>query len=542
MAAKLLGGKGVTRASYRRKCYECAICLGFVMIVAWLFTSTPTPDGNTRAIFEAPILRRSQHPLEEHPLEASPSSTAAVKLSTPVPGGCHTLHTEEKCVHAVDGRADQRFGGQPCVWCCGESCYEPGVGEDMNKCEPMDYITAHDAFTGRGRSISLKTRTRDAFFGIDETITTKMDTCSTAKKVAPVDLNGLTEDSTSTIFVAIAAFRDNLCHETLRSLFGQAKHPDRVYVGLVQQNAPEDRDCVEEYCEKVGAGACRADQVSVKHVKHVDSKGVNWARYLTQEMLKDEKFWFQMDAHTHFKKHWDTTIIMDWERTGDPWAILTTYPLSLSHEHDKSEYKYVPRTCGYYWNGAMPFNQQAIDSPPGPVPKGTLFWAAGMSFSNADTERIAPYDPHTEYLFSGEEILRAARYFTHGFNLYTPTVNTIFHYYYRPGAPRNNANTQAQVAMEDRSRNRILHLLGATPRGEVEMKEIDKYGMGCKREVKRFLELADVDLNRHILKDKKFFNEKRECKKGWPVQPILKAATQPAGACHSGMTEMTPIY
>ena len=163
----------------------------------------------------------------------------------------------------------------------------------------------------------------------------------------------------------------------------------------------------------------------------------------------------------------------------------------------------------------------------------TLFWAAGMSFSRADTERIAPYDPHTEYLFSGEEILRAARYFTHGFNLYTPTENTIFHYYYRAGAPRNNRLTSSQQHIESKSRNRILHLLGASPSGDYQAAEIDEYDMGCKREVKRYLQLAEVDLDHHKLKDKNYFNGKHECINGWPLEPTIEWATQPAGPCHA---------
>ena len=41
----------------------------------------------------------------------------------------------------------------------------------------------------------------------------------------------------STIFVSIASFRDPDCKETLKSLFTNAKHPERVYVGICEQNA-----------------------------------------------------------------------------------------------------------------------------------------------------------------------------------------------------------------------------------------------------------------------------------------------------------------
>ena len=47
------------------------------------------------------------------------------------------------------------------------------------------------------------------------------------------------------IFTAIASFRDDLCPITLFGLFSRAAHPRRLRVGVVQQNAPDDVDCVD---------------------------------------------------------------------------------------------------------------------------------------------------------------------------------------------------------------------------------------------------------------------------------------------------------
>eukprot|EP01036_Dinobryon_divergens_P044917 gene44917-59954_t len=46
----------------------------------------------------------------------------------------------------------------------------------------------------------------------------------------------------STIFLTIASFLDKLCAVTLFNLYSKALHPERVFVGVVQQNAPEDID------------------------------------------------------------------------------------------------------------------------------------------------------------------------------------------------------------------------------------------------------------------------------------------------------------
>ena len=43
------------------------------------------------------------------------------------------------------------------------------------------------------------------------------------------------------------------CGETLKSIFENAKDPDRVVVGLVEQNDAQDKFCLEEYCKAYGA-------------------------------------------------------------------------------------------------------------------------------------------------------------------------------------------------------------------------------------------------------------------------------------------------
>jgi hypothetical protein len=42
------------------------------------------------------------------------------------------------------------------------------------------------------------------------------------------------------------------CGDTLQSIFENAKDPSKVIVGLVEQNAPADKFCLEEYCKRYG--------------------------------------------------------------------------------------------------------------------------------------------------------------------------------------------------------------------------------------------------------------------------------------------------
>ena len=65
-----------------------------------------------------------------------------------------------------------------------------------------------------------------------------------------------------------------------------------------------------------------------------------------------------------------------------------------------------------------------------PRPKLTnAVWGAGLSFSKCHAERKTPYDPHTPLIFDGEEFSRAIRFWTWGYDIYTPHRVHIVHNY-----------------------------------------------------------------------------------------------------------------
>lgn len=59
--------------------------------------------------------------------------------------------------------------------------------------------------------------------------------------------------SDTTMFIGVSSFRDKRCPNTLKNYFTKAKYPERLTVGVVQQNNKEDVDCVTEYCKLMGA-------------------------------------------------------------------------------------------------------------------------------------------------------------------------------------------------------------------------------------------------------------------------------------------------
>eukprot|EP00419_Tripos_fusus_P035380 CAMPEP_0172785612 /NCGR_PEP_ID=MMETSP1074-20121228/205529_1 /TAXON_ID=2916 /ORGANISM="Ceratium fusus, Strain PA161109" /LENGTH=575 /DNA_ID=CAMNT_0013622623 /DNA_START=75 /DNA_END=1803 /DNA_ORIENTATION=+ len=67
-----------------------------------------------------------------------------------------------------------------------------------------------------------------------------------------LDLSNPAVESKASILVLIAAFRETRTVHSLVSLFEQAEHPERVYVGVVQQNNEGDEDVLEGFCKALG--------------------------------------------------------------------------------------------------------------------------------------------------------------------------------------------------------------------------------------------------------------------------------------------------
>ena len=74
--------------------------------------------------------------------------------------------------------------------------------------------------------------------------------------------------SLQTIFIGIASYRDPWCYKSVHTAFARARYPERVYVGVVQQNAEDDPECITPQIP------CQEDptQVLCKYVDHIRVK------------------------------------------------------------------------------------------------------------------------------------------------------------------------------------------------------------------------------------------------------------------------------
>ena len=326
----------------------------------------------------------------------------------------------------------------------------------------------------------------------------------------------------SIVFVAIAAFRDSLCATTLQGIFERAERPGRIRVAIVQQNKEEDEDCYETYCARARAAKgldpdapCPyGDQVQIKRFSSDEAKGPTWARAQDADMLMDDaEFCLRTDSHMTFSTHWDTKQIAQWYGARNEYAVLSTYVADSNQINEDGSEKNinnvweVPHLCSILWQDGHVRNMQAKAARLLERPKLTTLWAAGLSFSKCHAERAVPYDPHTPYIFWGEEFSRTARFWTRGYDIYTPPRTIVAHDYKHTqgdpthykwngkGGPRIRQNATI-LNMRDAANRRIWTLL-EMPGGDTSPEakaQLGKYGLGDVRSLDQLINFTGIYL------------------------------------------------
>ena len=299
------------------------------------------------------------------------------------------------------------------------------------------------------------------------------------------------------IFVSVPSYRDPECHRTITDLFEKAAHPERIVVGLFQQNHPQDVDfMVSPTCQKY------RNQIRALTVSHYEAKGPMYARHIIEQYLyQGEMFFLQIDSHCLFTPNWDQNMIYDLLRCDSDKPILTTYPPDFDRLSRRiPQYPFPSYLHFRDFHPRLGFTEQerrfCTRVPSKPLK--SLFWAAGFSFTLGEAIREVPYDPYCPFVFVGEEMSMSIRYFTHGWDFFAPTKNFIFHLTKRTYRPTfweqvykkkcvvDEKTRQERKAMEAAGVDRLQHLITGY--------DLGPFGVGNVRTIKDWEEYTGVDI------------------------------------------------
>jgi hypothetical protein len=236
------------------------------------------------------------------------------------------------------------------------------------------------------------------------------------------------------IFIQVPAYRDLELSETIKDAINKSSEKNKLVFGIHNCLKLEDTISI-----------ANIDVPPHVEIRYVESKapeniGVQLSRYISNELYLNEDYYFQTDAHMKFQQNWDDLAIEDYkwyESIGILNPLITMYPPAYRHSNDgeiifdtvDNSISSITRVSfrerpDDFTDGYIP-SQLAVSASPGCFYTASV--AGGMIFTNGSFAKIKP---NKKVAFWGEEILIAARAFTHGFNPVTARNHLVWHLYH----------------------------------------------------------------------------------------------------------------
>ena len=231
-------------------------------------------------------------------------------------------------------------------------------------------------------------------------------------------------------------------------------------------------------------------------------------------MYRGETFYMMIDSHNRFVTRWDKIVVDMYRNAPSPKAVLSHYPEAWHNPKDKKEVNAAldnRQTTTYLCDakfteyGYVKLNGFVVHKTN--KPRQQPWAAAGFLFAHANLTREVPFDPYLDYVFDGEEILYSVRMWTHGWDIFSPNENILYHYYYRVGAKRFwDLLPSDWLQRRERAHHRIQWFLGVTKgvnsterlipldtKEEWVLEEKERYGLRRKRWLAEWYRYAGVD-------------------------------------------------
>lgn len=284
----------------------------------------------------------------------------------------------------------------------------------------------------------------------------------------------------------------------------------------------DDVKCLEQYCRLYGitigkhtrkfdptegrAKCPRYSQIRLLAVFAHGAKGPVWSRSLHRKLLGNETYCLQIDAHSEAIPQWDEVSIKEWHATQNDYAVISTLPPSPPEGTGSNDD--VTRLCRVEGGGggerpipAFVREDEEMDVVVKGLNKPLLghSWSAGFSFSKCHLAEYVPYDNFLPQMFDNEEFPYFTRFWTRGYDVYTPTRNIIYH---EPAstAPDNvdkfGWRHSEKERKESLTRLKTLLQLDGGENNVRSWSNLGVYGLGRRRTLRQLMEYIGWDFHK----------------------------------------------
>lgn len=301
-------------------------------------------------------------------------------------------------------------------------------------------------------------------------------------------------DLESTICVQIPDYCDPETIRTMQGCIENAANPDRIHFAICYQGDDE-----EELKRIQAFRNCK-----VKYFAKADAPGLCAARYECNKLIDDEPYVLHIDSHMMFAQFWDVCLIQELLDCNDDKAIISAYAPNCKDymtEPVVTDKLLMKETNGSVLN-ALFFTDNTVKlrfradynfkNDDFKARRGA-FVSGHFIFARADLDRNVPSDPGM--YFVADEISMAARYWTHGYNIYHPALRCVYHLYARDKVVKETRN----IDVERFSDKQIPSRINETARMEQLFRVCDHgmdltgFDLGTERSIEAYQKFAGID-------------------------------------------------
>ena len=265
-------------------------------------------------------------------------------------------------------------------------------------------------------------------------------------------------------------------------MFRKAKHPDNIVFGICLQSEDDD-NCLDRYKEN--------KQFKIEHINWSQARGPAYARGIIYDMFSDEDYFFQIDCHTRFYDNWDVKIIESFNQCKliNDRAIISYYPININDMGKKddtianiSSVRCIDINMGIKTHGRF-INTSSC-------PKKSWGISAAMLFFDRSAHNDVPFDKDIYFgLQFEEQTVLAARYWTSGYDIFTPHEHVIATEYIT-NRKRQKKNVQHIPQLQKETYDRLCHIM--------KLKRICKYDktinsrLGNERSIEDYYKMLNI--------------------------------------------------
>jgi len=282
------------------------------------------------------------------------------------------------------------------------------------------------------------------------------------------------------IFVSIACYRDPECQWTVKDLFEKAKYPERIFVGICWQFISyKDQNCF--------VVETRPAQVRRINFDALESKGACWAKVQAMTLWQGEEYILNIDSHMRFTQDWDEKMLAMLDMCPSGKSILSTYPAAYTPPNNLTSS--TPQLVVKEFNERSKVLHLRSYKRELTEPQRNAFVAGGFIFASSKLFQEVPWDPNI--YFYGEEITFSLRAWSHGWDIYTPHICLIYHYYLRHEEVKHSSDHKQWNDLAQKSNKRVWHLVGTELSSDIEIES--QFQLGEVRDLKAYQIFSGVN-------------------------------------------------